>query len=122
MESYKQHLDLANERFDWAERLFSEGSENTACHLFINAAINYHNALSQKLLGKIFSHKQHSDTSYFKELSRLLGHDYQRYKSAYEFLMQYKGQADYGGGLSAGSAANIRRQAQKIREITEPLL
>ena len=84
MNTYKQHLNLANERFDAAEKLFEEGSEHTAAHLYINATINYHNALCQKFLKKIPSHKNHSETSYFKKLAKELGSDYKDYKRAYE--------------------------------------
>ncbi|MDD5163981.1 MAG: hypothetical protein PHD95_07315 [Candidatus ainarchaeum sp.] len=96
MSTYKQHLDLASERFRLAEEQFKYEKFHTSAHLFINAAINYHNALCQKFLAKIPSHKQHSDTGYFQELSRFLGTDSARYQSAYKFLISHKSEADYG--------------------------
>ena len=122
MGAHRQHLELANERFDAAEEMTRQGKEHTAAHLYINAAINYHNALCQKYLGKIPSHKDHGDTSYFKELSRFLQEDTQKYKAAYVFLMQHKSQAEYGIGLSLSATKQIRGRASKIKEIAEPLI
>ncbi|MFH1391661.1 MAG: hypothetical protein ABIH20_05095 [Candidatus Diapherotrites archaeon] len=122
MSTYKQHLDLANERFDSAENLFDEGKDHTAAHLYINSVINYHNAACQKFLEKIPSHKHHLDTSYFNELSKYIGTDFPEYKQAYKTIMPFKSQADYGIGLSFNATEKIRKRAQKIREIIEPLL
>ncbi|VVC00506.1 Uncharacterised protein [uncultured archaeon] len=122
MGTFKEHLDLANERFDSAERLFGEGLEHTAAHLFVNAVVNYHNAACLKFLGRLPGHKQHSDVSYFKEIAKFIGEEYPPYKAAYEFLMSHKSQVDYDVGLSLSSAEQIRRRARKVREIIEPLL
>ena len=120
---YRQHIDLANDRFVAAEEMMGEEKEHMAAHLFINAAINYHNALCQKFLNGIPSHKQHSDTSYFNELKKFLGGDLPDYKEAYAFLMRYKSQADYGGTeISTTTAKQIQRRALKIRGIVEHLL
>lgn len=119
---YKQHQNLANERFLAAEEQFKEEKFQTAAHLFINAVINYHNALCQKYLNKIPSHKQHSDTSYFKELAKFIGKDSKEYRANFEFLMTCKSQADYGVGLPTTQANQIRRRACKIKEIIEQLL
>lgn len=117
MNTYKQHFDLANERFLAAEDQLGKEKYHTAAHLFINAVINYHNALCQKFLNKMPSHKSHSDTTYFKELSRFLGEDFQKYRGAYEFLIANKSQADYGVYFSATMAKQIERRANKIKEI-----
>ena len=122
MDTYKQHLDLANERFHVAEEQFNEEKFHTAAHLFINAAINYHNALCQKFLHRIPSHKQHSDTSYFAELGNFLKKDSTKYQSAYKFLISHKNEADYGEQLSIATAQQIRRRAETIKEIAETLL
>ncbi len=123
MSTYKQHLDLANERFLVAEEMMRGEKEHTAAHLFINAAINYHNALCQKYLHRIPGHKAHSDASYFNELRKFLGGDLPEYREIYIFLIRYKSQADYGGTeISVATAKQIQRRAQKIREIAEPLL
>ena len=122
LSTYQQHLDLASERFWAAEEQYNREKFHTADHLFINAAINYHNALCQKFLSRIPSHKAHSDTSYFPELRQFLGNDLQKYRDAYEFLITYKSQADYGVGLSAGIAKQIYRRAQTIKEIAGSLL
>ncbi len=122
MSTYKQQLDLANERFQTAEGQFKEERFHTAAHLFINAAINYHNAICQKFLAKIPSHKQHSATSYFQDLGEFIGQDLHKYQAAYEFLMAHKSQADYGVGLSANTAKQILRRAKTIKEIAEQLL
>lgn len=122
MSTYKQHLDLANERYQTATELMQQERYHTAAHLFINSIINYHNALCQKFLNKIPSHKQHSDTSYFNELSKFLGKDLPKYRDAYEFLMAHKSQADYGVQLSITSAEQIQRRTAKIKEIAEALL
>ncbi len=123
MNLYKHHLDLANERFMLAQEMLFEGKEHTAAHLFINSAINYHNAICQKFLNKIPSHKQHFDTSYFNELKKFLEKDLPDYKEAYSFLIRYKSQADYGGTeISANTAKQIQRRAVKIKEIIEHLL
>ncbi|MFH1663747.1 MAG: HEPN domain-containing protein [archaeon] len=120
MNTYKQHFDLANERFQAAEDLLKKEKYHTAAHLFINAAINYHNALCQKFLNKIPSHKPHSDiSSYFNELSRFLGEDSKKYRDAYEFLIANKSQADYGVYFSVSMAKQIERKANKIKEIAE---
>jgi len=119
LNAYKQHFDLANERFHAAETLLKKEKHHTAAHLFINSAINYHNALCQKFLNKIPSHKPHSDTSYFKELSRFLGEDFHKYRDAYEFLMANKSQADYGVYFSVGLVKQIQRRASRIKEIAE---
>ncbi|MBI5554117.1 MAG: hypothetical protein HY917_05260 [Candidatus Diapherotrites archaeon] len=119
MSTYKQHLDLANERFQTAEELYAEEKVHTAAHLFINAAINYHNAVCQKFLNRIPTHKPHSDTGYFQELSDFLGNDLAKYRSAYEFLMAHKSQSDYGAELSLTMAKQINRRAHTIREIAE---
>lgn len=113
---------MASERFQAAEKQFNEEKHHTAAHLFINASINYHNALCQKFLNKIPSHKQHSDSSYFNELAKFFGKDFQKYKNSYEFLMAYKSQADYGIALSINAANQIRRNAFKIKEIAETIL
>jgi hypothetical protein len=113
---------LANERFEAAGEKFSEEKFHTAAHLFINAAINYHNALCQKFLAKIPSHKQHSDTSYFRELAGFLGNDSAKYQSAYKFLISHKSEADYGIQLSISTAQQIQRKAETIKEIAEALL
>ena len=122
MSVFKQHLDLASERFMMAERLFDEGKEHTASHLYINAAINYHNALCQKYLAKIPSHKSHSDTTYFQDLSGILKGDSKKYAECYKFLVTHKGQADYGIGISQAIATQIRRRAQTFKEMIERLL
>jgi len=110
---------LASERFQTAEEQLSEEKFHTAAHLFINAAINYHNAICQKFLSRIPSHKAHSDTTYFRELADFLGTDLSEYRDAYEFLMAHKGQADYGAELSSNIARQIHRRAKKIREIAQ---
>ena len=122
MGTHRQHLDLANERFQAAEEQYDDEKYHTAAHLYINAAINYHNAACQKFLGKIPSHKEHHDTSYFNELAKFLKDDLPRYREIYKELVSSKSQADYGLSLSLDSATRIRRQAQKLREIIEPLL
>lgn len=122
MGTYKQHLDLANERFQVAEEQFREEKFHTAAHLFINAAINYHNALCQKFLNKIPSHKQHSDTSYFRELAGFLGAYLAKYKESYEFLIKHKSDADYGFGVSQNMVKQIKRRAETIKEIAEAIL
>ncbi|MFH1256568.1 MAG: hypothetical protein V1494_04720 [Candidatus Diapherotrites archaeon] len=122
MSAFKQHLDLANERFLAAEGQMEDEKFHTAAHLFINACINYHNALCQKFLNKIPSHKQHSDTSYFQELSRFMGSDSHRYRNAYEFLIAHKGQADYGVHFSINAAEQVKRRAAIIKGIAEQLL
>jgi len=119
---YKQHLDLASERFQAAEAQYRDEKFHTAAHLFINAAINYHNAICQKFLKRIPSHKAHSDTSYFPELSRLLGPDLSKYKDAYEFLVSNKSEADYGIGMSLNTAKQIHRRAAALKEIAERYL
>ena len=95
---------------------------HTAAHLFINAAINFHNALCQKFLNKIPSHKQHSDTSYFHELHADLKEDYSKYLEAYVFLVGYKNQADYGVEISENKAKQIQRKATTIKNIAERLI
>lgn len=122
MSTYNQHLDLANERFQTAEGQFKEEKFHTAAHLFINAAINYHNSLCQKFLNKIPRHKPHSDTSYFRELAGFLGADFSKYQDAYEFLMSHKSEADYGVGFSLNAAKQIYRRTKTIKEIAEHLL
>lgn len=122
MSVYKHHLNLASERFNVAERLFGEEEYHTAAHLYINAAVNYHNAICQKFLAKIPGHKQHSDTSYFKEVSNHLGSNYKKYKDAYEYLMGHKSEADYGTELSLNTAKQIMRRARTIKEVAENFL
>ena len=122
LKEFRHHLDLASERFSAARELMDDEKEHTAAHLFINSAINYHNALCQKFLHRIPSHKQHSDTSYFPELSKFLGKDSQKYKEAYLFLIGYKSQADYGESISENTAKQIERRAAAIKEIAEVLL
>lgn len=122
MSAYKQHLDLANERFSWAQRALDEEEHHLAAHLFINAAINYHTAVCQKFLNKIPRHKQHSDTSYFNELAPHLGEELPKYREAYEFLMKYKSEADYGTEMSLNITKQISRRAGIIREIAEAIL
>lgn len=123
MSTFKQHADLASERFHAAELLFQEEEDyHTAAHLFINAAINYHNAICQKFLKRIPSHKQHSDTSYFDALREPLGSELQKYTDSYKFLIGYKGQADYGTELSLNIARQIQRRSRTIKEIAEHLL
>ncbi|MBI2598290.1 MAG: hypothetical protein HYW50_03780 [Candidatus Diapherotrites archaeon] len=122
MSTFRQHADLASERFQIAEEHFKDEKSHTAAHLFINAAINYHNAICQKFLSKIPIHKQHSDTSYFQDLAEFLGQDFQKYQDAYEFLMAHKSQADYGVELSINTAKQIKRKASTIKEIAESLL
>ena len=119
MSTYKQHLDLAGERFQAAQDQFKSEKVHTAAHLFINAAINYNNALCQKALNKIPRHKAHSDTSYFRELGEFLGADLQKYKGSYEFLMGHKSDADYGTHISFNIAKQIYRRASIIKEIIE---
>jgi len=119
---YKQHLDLANERYKTAQEQFEDEKYHTGAHLFINAAINYHNAICQKYLKQIPRHKQHSDTSYFEGLRETLGPDFQKYRDAYEFLMSNKSEADYGRELSLNTAKQIQRRARIIKEIAEHLL
>ncbi len=119
MSTFKQHFDLANERFQAAEDQFKQENYHTAAHLFINAAINYHNTLCQKFLNKIPKHKPHSDTTYFKELSKFLEEDFQKYQNAYEFLIAHKSQADYGVYISISTTKQIQRRANKIKEIIE---
>ena len=122
MSTYKHHADLANERYQVAEEQFEEENYHTAAHLYINAAINYHNAICQKFLKQIPSHKQHSDTSYFDELRKPLGSELQKYMDAHKFLIGYKSQADYGTELSFNIAKQIQRRARTIKEISEALL
>lgn len=122
LSTYRQHLDLANERYQTALEQLGDEKYHTAAHLFINAAINYHNALCQKLLNKIPTHKQHSDKSYFGELSRFLGKESQRYRDAYEFLMAHKSEADYGVQLSITTAQQVQRRTRTIKEIAEQIL
>ena len=122
MAVYKQHLDLAGERFRAAERHFEDEEFHTAAHLFINAVINYHNAVCQKFLKTIPGHKMHSDTSYFRELSKALGQDSPKYKDAYEFLIANKSEADYGTGLSLNTAKQIQRRAAIFKGIAERYL
>ncbi|MBI4210978.1 MAG: hypothetical protein HY544_05765 [Candidatus Diapherotrites archaeon] len=105
-----------------AEEQFEGENYHTAAHLYINAAINYQNAICQKFLKQIPSHKQHSDTSYFDELRNTLGSELQKYADAYKFLVGYKSQADYGTELSFNIAKQIRRRARTIKEIAEHLL
>ena len=119
MSTYKQHLDLASERFQAAQEQFKDEKVHTAAHLFINAAINYNNALCQKVLNKIPRHKAHSDTSYFQDLGEFLGDGLQKYKDSYEFLIGYKSEADYGTHLSINIAKQIYRRSTTIREIVE---
>ena len=119
MNTYRQHFELAEERFLAAEELLKKEKFHTAAHLFINSAVNYHNALYQKFLNKIPSHKSHSDTSYFKELFRFLGEDFQKYRESYEFLMANKSQVDYGVYFSATTAKQVQRRANKLKEIVE---
>ena len=119
MSTYKEHLDLANERFQAAEEHFKDEKVHTAAHLFINASINFHNALCQKYLNKIPRHKAHSDTGYFHELAEFLRTDMPKYRDAYEFLIGYKGEADYGTYLSLNIAKQIYRRAKTIKEIAE---
>lgn len=122
MENYKELLNLAAEKFMVAQEQFDMERYHTAAHLFINAAINYHNAVCQKFLKKIQSHRNHSDTSYFRELATYLGDDYQKYKDSYSKIIPYKGESDYGVGISMNSAELIKRHAGKIKEIAERLL
>ncbi|MFH1257222.1 MAG: hypothetical protein V1494_08105 [Candidatus Diapherotrites archaeon] len=122
MGTFKHHADLASERFQVAEEQFDEENYHTAAHLYINSAINYHNALCQKFLKQIPSHKPHSDTSYFNELRKPLGPEFQKYTAAYQFLIGYKSQADYGTELSFEIAKQIKRRARTIKEIAEALL
>ena len=119
MATYRQHLDLAIERFQAAEGQFKEEKYHTAAHLFINAAINFHNTLCQKFLNKIPSHKQHSDTSYFRDLAPFLKSELSKYQDAYEFLMVHKNQADYGAEISLNVAKQIYRRAKTVKEIAE---
>ncbi|MCR4336059.1 MAG: hypothetical protein NUV57_06025 [archaeon] len=119
MNTYKQHLDLANERFQTAEEQLTEDKPHTAAHLFINSAINYHNAICQKFLNKIPRHRPHSDTGYFLELSEFLKQDLPKYKTAYEFLIAYKSQADYGTDFSPNVAKQIYRKTKTVKEIAE---
>ncbi|MBI4044469.1 MAG: HEPN domain-containing protein [Candidatus Diapherotrites archaeon] len=122
MSTYRHHLDLASERFELAKIQFEEEKFHTASHLYINAVINYHNALCQKFLHKIPSHKAHSDTTYFSELRKAIGPNFQKYKDAYDFLIGYKNQSDYGTEMSENIAKQIRRKADTIKEIAEILL
>ncbi len=119
MSTYRQHLDLANERFQAAVEQFAEEKYHTAAHLYINAAVNYHNALCQKFLDKIPSRKPHSDTTYFNELAGFLREDFSKYRDAYEFLMAHKSEADYGISFSFNLAKQIYRRAEIIKEIAE---
>lgn len=122
LDTYKQHLDLAIERYQAATEQLEEEHFHTAAHLFVNSAINFHNALCQKFLSKIPSHKQHSDKSYFLELAKFLGNDFAKYKSAYDFLMAHKSEADYGTQLSITTAKQTRRKAATIKEIAERII
>lgn len=122
MSTYKQYLDLAAERFSLAEKQFQEEKFHTASHLFINSAINYHNALCQKFLEQTPRHKPHSETSYFNELQDALDPEYQKYKDAYTLLMNYKSQADYGTTVSENIAKQIQRKAIAVKQIAEALL
>ena len=122
MSTHKQHADLAGERYQAAEEQFEDEKYHTAAHLYINSAINYHNAICQKYLKYIPSHKQHSDTSYFHQLRVPLGPELQKYTEAYKFLISYKSQADYGTELSFTIAKQIQRRAKTIRGIAEQLL
>lgn len=122
MNTSKQHLELANERFQTAEAQFEQEKFHTAAHLFINAAANYHNALCQKFLNKIPSHKQHMDMSYFSELAKFFGKDLPKYRDCYEFLMAHKSEADYGVELPINICKQIQRRARTIKEIAEQLL
>lgn len=122
MSVYKHHLDMASERFQVAEEQYLNENYHTAAHLYINAAINYNNAICQKFLQKIPSHKQHSDTTHFNELIRHLGKDYQKYKDAYEYLISQKSDADYGKEPSFNIAKQIQRRARTIKDIAEHLL
>ena len=90
--------------------------------LFINATISYHNALCQKKLHKIPYHKSHDDTAYFNELQQVLGTKMGSYKDDYSFLIRHKNQADYGMELSYTLALQIKRRAEKIKQLVEPLL
>lgn len=119
MATYRQHLDLALERFQAAEEQFKEEKYHTAAHLFINAAVNFHNTLCQKFLNKIPSHKHHSDTTYFRDLAPFLKSELSKYQDAYEFLIAHKSQADYGAELSLNAAKQIYRRAKIIKEIVE---
>ncbi|HIH09397.1 MAG TPA: hypothetical protein HA254_01885 [Candidatus Diapherotrites archaeon] len=122
MEGYKEHLDLASERFQVATEQYGQERYHTAAHLFINSAINYHNAICQKFLKKIPSHKAHSGTSYFHELEPYMMGDCQKYRDSYALLVSYKGVSDYGYGLSIDAARIIKRHAAKIKEIAQGLL
>ena len=122
MNTYKQHLELANERFLFALELFEDEKYHTAAHLFINAAINYHSAICQKFLNKIPRHKPHSDTGYFQELADRLDDDLPRYRTAYEFLIGHKSDADYGTEFSQGTAKQVFRRAKTVKEIAEAIL
>ena len=119
---YKEHLDLAAERFSGAKEMMENDREHTAAHLYINSAINYHNALCQKFLKSMPSHKQHMDTTHFKGLERVMGKDLPRYKEAYAFLIGHKSKADYGTEFSAGLARQVERRATFIKETAEALL
>ncbi len=119
MNTYKQHLDIANERFQVAEQQFDEEKYHTSAHLFINSVINYHNALCQKFLNKIPRNKPHQDTTYFRELEKFLGKEFKKYQNNYEFLISHKNQTDYGIELSINMAKQIQRRAKIIKEIIE---
>ncbi|MDO8626948.1 MAG: hypothetical protein Q7K42_00650 [Candidatus Diapherotrites archaeon] len=113
---------MAAERFKAAEEQYVEERFHTASHLFINACVNYHNAICQKFLNRIPSHKAHFDTSYFKELAGFFDKDFSKYQTAYEFLMAYKSEADYGVEFSQNIAKQIQRRANTIKEIAGRLL
>jgi len=115
----KEHLEIALERFDWAERAFQEENYHTAGHLYINAAIKFADFLSQKYLDQITTRKSHSDITFLSDLSKFLKEDSKTFKEAYSYLMSQKTIADYGVTLSENMAKQIQRRATKIKEIAE---
>jgi len=120
LSTYKQHLDLAAERFLAGEEQYREEKFHTAAHLFINSAINYNNALCQKFLKKIPSRKSHYDN--FPELAEFLEEDRIKYQKAYEFLISHKSEADYGVDFPERLAQQVYRRANTLKEIAEEKL
>lgn len=115
----KEHYNIALEAFNWAEKIYNEEDYHTASLNYINATIKFNDFLCHKYLHEIFSRKHHSDITFIKNLEKFLKVDYTSYKTAYEFLMDHKNQADYGIGVSENVAKQIQRKARQIKEITE---
>lgn len=114
-----EHYSVALDTFYWAEKIYKEEDYRTASLNYINAAIKFNDFLCHKYLHEIFSRKHHSDPAFIQKLQKFLGIEYDSYKSAYQFLMDYKTQTDYGTGISENIAKQIQRKARKIKEIAE---